>query len=82
MAGIVALPVRGDVFLDARDEGRALRLTWHHERELVVLSLWRDDACVASFQLAKEDVPAMVDSLVRGLAERCRGRRAATGEAR
>ncbi len=26
-----ALPVRGDVSLEARDEGRAMRLSWHHE---------------------------------------------------
>ena len=81
MAGIVRLPVRGEVFLDARDEGRALRLSWHHEAELVVLSLWRDDTCVATFQLGKDDVPAFVDSLARGLAEGYQGRHLAPGQA-
>jgi hypothetical protein len=81
MAGIVALPVRGDVFLDARDQGRALRLSWHHEAELVVLSPWRDDTCVATFQLGRDDVPALVEALVRGLADGYQGGHAATGKA-
>jgi len=81
MAGIVALPVRGDVFLDARDQGRALRLSWHHGADLVVLSLWRDDTCVGTFQLGKDDVPAMIDALVQGLAEGYQGRHAVAGQA-
>ena len=81
MAGIVALPVRGDVFLDARDQGRALRLSWHHEVDLVVLSLWRDDTCVGTFQLGKDGVPAMIDALVQGLAVGYQGRHAVAGRA-
>jgi hypothetical protein len=73
MAGITALPVRGDVFLDPRDEGRAMRISWHHEGELVVFSLWREDTCIATFQLSKDDVPAVVESLVSGLAAGYRG---------
>ena len=33
-----------------------------------MLSLWRDDLCVGSFRLAGEDVPALVNMLVDGLA--------------
>jgi len=69
MARTVALPVRGEVFLDARDAGRALRLSWHHEDELVVLSLWRGHKCTGTFQLAADDVPAFVHALADGLAE-------------
>lgn len=76
MTGLVALPVRGDVFLDARDKGRALRVTWHHEGELVVLSLWREHTCVGTFQLAKDDVPALIEALVSGLANGYCGRSA------
>lgn len=68
MASIRALPASGAVLLDARDEGRAMRVSWHHDRGLAVLSIWRAGTCVASFQLDSEDVPALVDSLVRGLA--------------
>ncbi len=69
MARTVALPVRGEVFLDARDGGRALRLSWHHEGELVVLSLWRGNKCTGTFQLMADDVPAFVRALADGLAE-------------
>jgi hypothetical protein len=81
MAGAVVLPVRGDVFLDARDAGRAMRLSWHHEGELVVMSLWREHACVGTFQLTKDDVPALVESLVNGLAQGYRGRHADASQA-
>jgi hypothetical protein len=76
MTRIMALPVRGEVFLDARDEGRAMRLSWHHEGDLVVFSIWREHACVATFQLDKDDIPRLIESLVTGLAEGYRGRSA------
>lgn len=44
-----------------------MRLTWHHEADLVVLSLWRDDVCAGTFRLAKDDVEEFVDALVDGL---------------
>ncbi|MFL6107180.1 MAG: hypothetical protein ACJ72D_11560 [Marmoricola sp.] len=70
MASIHALPADGDVFLDARDQGRAMRLSWHSESGgLAVLSIWRAGTCVATFQLAREDIPGLIDTLVRGLAE-------------
>ena len=57
----------GEVFLDARGHGRALRLTWHHDKDLVVLSLWRNDVCVGSFRLGLADVNDFVDALVEGM---------------
>jgi hypothetical protein len=57
----------GEVFLDARGQGRALRLTWHHEADVVVLSLWRDRFCAGTFRLSKADVNEFVDALVDGL---------------
>jgi hypothetical protein len=57
----------GEVFLDARGDGRAMRLTWHHEADLVVLSLWRDHVCTGTFRLETSDVAAFVDALVDGL---------------
>ena len=58
---------QGEVFLDARGNGRAMRLTWHHESDLVVLSLWRDGTCASTFRLAKEDVNEFIDALIDGL---------------
>ena len=57
------------MFLDARDNGRAMRVSWHDEGGLAVLSLWRAGTCVASFQLARDEIPALIASLERGLAE-------------
>ena len=57
----------GEVFLDARGQGRALRLTWHHEADVVVLSLWRDRMCAGTFRLSTADVNDFVDALVEGL---------------
>lgn len=81
MSEIVALPVRGEVFLDARDNGRAMRLSWHHEADLVVFSLWRESTCVASFQLSPDDVPALVQCLVTGLATGYQGQTTASPQA-
>lgn len=61
------LPELASIALDARGDQRVLRLSWHTDRELVVLSLWRDDVCTASFRLAAHDVPGIVEVLQAGL---------------
>jgi hypothetical protein len=68
MAEMVALTGQSEVFLDARGAGRWLRVTWHQEAEVVVLSLWQEDRCAGSFRLPREDVPDFVSALVAGLA--------------
>ena len=67
---VVPLPVQGDVFLDARGAGRGMRLSWHHEQGVVVVSLWRADTCVGTMQLSHDEVPRLVAALTDGLAER------------
>ena len=62
------LPTTGEVFLDARGGDRALRVTWHGEAGVVVLSLWRDRTCAGSFRLDAGDVPGLVEVLREGLA--------------
>ena len=57
------LPETGSIFLDARGGDRALRVSWHPEAGVVVLSLWRDDVCAGSFRLAVDEVPEMIDVL-------------------
>jgi hypothetical protein len=66
-AEVVAFPARGEVFVDQRGESRALRLAWHTEADVVVLSLWQADRCSGSFRLAVTDVPRFVQALVDGL---------------
>ncbi|HEX6516375.1 MAG TPA: hypothetical protein VF049_12440 [Nocardioidaceae bacterium] len=63
------LPAAGEAFLDARGGQRALRVSWHPEEGVVVLSVWRETVCVATFRLPVEDVPGMIDVLRAGLAE-------------
>jgi hypothetical protein len=67
MSAARPLPERGSIFLDARGGARALRVSWHAESDLVVLSLWRDNLCVASFRLSIEEVPDLIEMLRAGL---------------
>ena len=61
------LPATGSVHLDARGRDRALRVSWHTEAGVVVLSLWRDNVCSGSFRLAAEEVPELIGTLQAGL---------------
>ncbi len=61
------LPASGSIFVDARGGGRALRVSWHSESDLVVLSLWRDNVCAGSFRLAAHEVPDLIATLRTGL---------------
>jgi len=60
-------PRTGAVFLDPRGEDRSLRVTWHQEAQLVVLSLWRDNVCAGTFRLAADEVPDLIALLRQGL---------------
>ncbi len=60
-------PRTGAVFLDPRGEDRSLRVTWHQESQLVVLSLWRDNVCAGTFRLAADEVPDLIALLRAGL---------------
>ncbi len=57
----------GSVLVDARGGDRALRVTWHPEAEMVVLSLWRENVCAGSFRIPAADVPALISALAAGL---------------
>jgi hypothetical protein len=67
MATARPLPQTGSVFLDPRGGDRALRVSWHTEAGLVVLSLWHGNVCSSSFRLAVDDVPDLIDLLRAGL---------------
>ena len=67
MSAARPLPSVGSIFLDARGSERALRVSWHSEADLVVLSLWRDNVCAASFRLSVEEVPELIELLRVGL---------------
>lgn len=45
-----------------------MRVSWHPEHGVVVLSIWRGNTCVGTMQVDRAEVPHLVDVLVRGLA--------------
>ena len=67
MPPVRPLPETGSIFLDARGGDRALRVSWHQDAGMVVLSLWRENVCSGSFRLAIDEVPALIDMLRLGL---------------
>ena len=67
MTAVSPAPEGVEYFLDTRGEARALRVTWHHDSGLVVLSMWRGSQCVASFRLAVDEVRELIRALRAGL---------------
>lgn len=64
---VVPLPPRGEWLTDVRS-GRALRVSWHTEEGVAVLSTWRDGTCVSSVHLDPEAAAALIGLLAQGLA--------------
>jgi hypothetical protein len=69
MERVSPLPSNGAVFFDPRDETRSLRLSYHAEFDVFVLSLWRDSECLGSFQLPVSQSPRLVHALMTALAQ-------------
>jgi hypothetical protein len=68
-AGQLPADQHSQVFLDPRSGDRVLRVTWHPESDLVVLSLWRRGTCVGTFRLERNVVTPFVETLLEGLSE-------------
>jgi hypothetical protein len=64
MVGVPPLPSVGGVFVDKRDPNRWLRVSWHAEDEMYVLSTWHVDTCVSAFQLATADLGPFLEMLL------------------
>lgn len=67
MTAVRPLPELGSIHLDARGADRVLRVSWHTESELVVLSLWRENVCTATFRLGADEVADLIAVLQAGL---------------
>lgn len=67
MKAVRAVSEPGAIFLDPRGDDRALRVSWHQEAEVVVLSLWRENLCAATFRLGIDEVPDLIALLREGL---------------
>lgn len=57
-ADLVGLPLsRRELFSDHR--GTGLRVSWHPDKGVVILSLWKGDTCAATFRLPLADAPRL-----------------------
>jgi hypothetical protein len=57
----------GTWFADERGIDRRLKISWHGERGIFVLSLWHRDTCTATFRLPLAEVPRLINALVEVL---------------
>jgi hypothetical protein len=69
MGNVSPLPQQGAVFFDPRDEQRFLRVSYHHEQGLFVLSWWRDGMCLGTFHLDPSEAPRVIHTIASGLAD-------------
>ncbi|WP_139338040.1 hypothetical protein [Micromonospora avicenniae] len=60
MGEVLPMPSLGDLFADTRGEDRMMRVSYHPEREAVVLSVWGGGVCRASFRMPIGDVPRLL----------------------
>jgi hypothetical protein len=67
VTAVAPVPPDAELFLDARGDARALRVRWHQDEDVVVLSMWRGGQCVSTFRLAIDEVPDLIDALRTGL---------------
>jgi hypothetical protein len=67
MGEVRPIPQLGGVVRDVRGAGRALRVSWHGEDGIVVLSLWDGPRCTGTVRVASWDVPALVEALQVGI---------------
>ena len=64
VAGPLGVP--REILLDSR--GTALRLSWHPDETIAVLSLWREDRCIGTFRAAPADLARIIGYLAEVLA--------------
>ena len=54
---------------DVRRDDTFMRVTWHAESNVFVVSHWKGDVCVAATRIPPEAAPDLVNLLVKGLSE-------------
>jgi hypothetical protein len=59
----------GEWFYDAQRPERRMRVTWHPDKRLAVLSLWDGNECSATFRLPIEDAASLSQILVSFLGD-------------
>jgi hypothetical protein len=63
MGEVLPMPTVGDVFTDVRDDDRTMRVSYHADRGVVVVSLWLGPVCRGSFRMADGDVHRLISML-------------------
>ncbi|MEU8230092.1 hypothetical protein AB0C12_10870 [Actinoplanes sp. NPDC048967] len=56
MGEVLPMPTVGDVFQDVRGDDRTMRVSYHQDRGVMVVSLWAGPVCRGSFRLAAEEI--------------------------
>jgi hypothetical protein len=69
MDRVSPLPSNGAVFFDPRDPSRSLRVSFHADQGVFVLSQWRGSQCLATFRLAVDEAPQLMYALTRAMAD-------------
>lgn len=66
----MALPARAGErrsFVDARNDGRQMEVTWHEDACVLVISLWQGNTCRSTFRMPIEDAPALIGIVASAL---------------
>jgi hypothetical protein len=63
MGEVLPMPAFGDLFTDVRGDDRRMRVSYHADRSVVVVSLWAGEVCRGSFRMAVEDVRGLISVL-------------------
>jgi hypothetical protein len=61
--------VRRQWFVDARDAGRRMEVSWHSDEGIVIVSLWHGSICRATFQLPVGEAPGLIQTLADALGD-------------
>ena len=68
MTAVPVLPVTGGLYEDIRHDGHALRVSYHSDQQLCVVSIWRGDRCAAAVRLDRNEIPGVITGLLECLA--------------
>jgi hypothetical protein len=66
--GVTPVPPHGRWALDARGDGRAVRVSAHAEAGFLVLSTWKAEVCVGTVRLLPGEAAELVAGITDGLA--------------
>jgi hypothetical protein len=63
MGEVLPMPGVGDLFTDVRGGDRTMRVSYHEDRGVLVVSLWLGPVCRGSFRMAAGDVHKLIAAL-------------------